>query len=378
MESSLFQSHEVKGTAAAVFYGTCSVSMAFINKSLMTTFGFDYPVFIMVTQMLFTITALEALSWLRLIELPRYTLERGKSFALPALFYGVNSILGLTALSHMNVAMYGVLKRCSPLFTLALLVIVLKKPVPSTQTIMSVVLLVSGCIIAGYGDLKFNWTAYTCGMLSNIFQSLYLLLVQKFSEKDISTVETLQLNSVNTLPFLTLYLIGSGELSHVLDFDKSKSFSFYVIFVLTISMGCVMNYSLFLCTTWTSALTTGVVGGMKATLQTIFGMFTFGGVSHNTATYSGIFMNLGGGIWYIYAKYIENKRKSTQGQTMKKVMSLSTAEDFRALSSGEMSKIACNGVSSKRNGDLHTIHEEDHSNPQSPSHHIVTFENEKR
>ena len=158
---SLVAGDQVKGTAAAIFYGTCSVSMAFINKSLMTSFSFDYPVFIMVAQMLFTITALEILSWLRIIHMPRYTFERGKSFALPALFYGVNSILGLTALSHMNVAMYGVLKRCSPLFTLILLVVVLKKPIPTSQTIMSVLLLVLGCIIAGM--------RYTCVYLRLLY-----------------------------------------------------------------------------------------------------------------------------------------------------------------------------------------------------------------
>jgi hypothetical protein len=35
----------------------------------------------------------------------------------------------------------------------------------------------------------------------------------------------------------------------------------------------------------TSALTTSVVGGIKAMLQTLFGFFTFGGISQNMATY---------------------------------------------------------------------------------------------
>lgn len=134
---------------AAFLYGTCSVLIAFINKLLMTTYKFDYPVFIMASQMLFTIIVLEFLSFIDKISMPKYTLARGKMFALPALFYGVNSVLALSALSHMNIAIYGVLKRCVPMVTMFLSVIILKKGWPSKLTMGSVVLLTLGCIIAG-------------------------------------------------------------------------------------------------------------------------------------------------------------------------------------------------------------------------------------
>ena len=134
---------------AALFYGSCSVGMAFINKVLMTTFAFDYPVFIMASQMGFTIVILEILSWLDVIKMPPFTLERGRMFALPAFFYGLNSILALSALSHMNLALYGVLKRCVPFVTLVLSILILKKGLPTKLTIVSVLFLTLGCIIAG-------------------------------------------------------------------------------------------------------------------------------------------------------------------------------------------------------------------------------------
>ena len=134
---------------AAVLYGTCSVSIAFINKYLMTTLEFDYPVFIMIVQMVFTIIVLEILSLFGVIDMPKFTLERGKMFAFPALFYGLNSVLALSALSHMNIALYGVLKRCVPMVTMILSVIILKKGWPSMQTMGSVIFLTVGCIIAG-------------------------------------------------------------------------------------------------------------------------------------------------------------------------------------------------------------------------------------
>ena len=137
------------GMGAALFYGICSVSMAFLNKILMDIYGFDFPISILVIQMGTTIVILYTLKFLRFIELPGYTLKDGYLFALPAFFYSANSVLALLSLSHMNVAMYGVLKRCVPMVTLLLSVLILKQGLPSTLTLTSIVLLTIGCIIAG-------------------------------------------------------------------------------------------------------------------------------------------------------------------------------------------------------------------------------------
>ena len=139
----------VKGVAAAAFYGICSVSSAFVSKALMDTLHFDFPVTIMVTQMIFTIGVLEILSCLDVITLPAYTIKRGLSFAWPALFYGANAVLALSALAHMNIAMYGVLKRCVPISTMILSLVVLGQGLPSRWTMVAVCMLSVGCVIAG-------------------------------------------------------------------------------------------------------------------------------------------------------------------------------------------------------------------------------------
>ncbi|XP_046567448.1 UDP-galactose/UDP-glucose transporter 7-like [Haliotis rubra] len=320
-----------KGMLAALFYGVCSVGTAFINKALMTSMKFDFPVFIMVVQMMFTIILLETLSFCRVLDIPRYTLARAKKFVWPAVFYGANAVLALTALAHMNIAMYGVMKRCVPISTMLLAVVILKKGFPSRLTLVAVVMLSMGCVVAGYGDLFFHLNGYLCGICSNFTQAMYLLLVQKYSEKEQSTVDTLQLNSFNTLPFLIVACIVNGELSSLPEYDQFNQPLFYVVLLVAVASGCLLNYSLFLCTGLTSALTTSVVGGLKAMVQTIIGLFTFGGVSHNLSTFIGISMNLSGGMLYIYAKYKQNKQKISGD--LKKVMSFSSSDALQQLAS---------------------------------------------
>ncbi|CAG5114516.1 unnamed protein product [Candidula unifasciata] len=313
----------IKGVLAAFFYGTCSLSSAFVTKILMDTMKFDFPIFIMVIQMLFTVCTLELLSIFEFIDLPAYTIKRGLSFLAPAVFYGMNSVLALTALSHMNIAMYGVLKRCVPLFTMLFSLVILKKDLPNRFTIASVTLLTVGCVVAGYGDLGFNLTAYVCGIGSNFTQALYLLLVQRYSEHHLPVTHILQLNSFNTLPLLLLAAVVNGEMTTLATYPHWDQLSFYLLFASAVSVGMLLNYSLFLCTSLTSALTTSVVGGLKALVQTLVGLFTFGGVSHNLATYTGISMNVVGGIAYIWARYQDNRSRPGRLTSLKKVMSFS-------------------------------------------------------
>lgn len=171
-------------------------------------------------------------------------------------------------------------------------------------------------IFAGYGDLAFDPKAYMYGISSVLSQSIYLVLVQKHAS-DQSAAETLHLNSYNTLPMLFLCSICLGEFHEALVNFKLLDVGFVVTFAVVISVGCLLNYLLFLCTQFNSALTTSITGTVKTIFQTIIGFFTFGGMSVNVFTIVGISVNLSGGILYTYTKY-------RLSQLRKKVISMET------------------------------------------------------
>ena len=54
--------------------------------------------------------------------------------------------------------------------------------------------------------------------------------------------------------------------------------NFYSIFLLLLVSGGILTYSQFLCASVCSALTASLVGVAKSVLQTVIGLFTFGGV----------------------------------------------------------------------------------------------------
>ncbi|XP_014677618.1 PREDICTED: solute carrier family 35 member D3-like [Priapulus caudatus] len=296
-----------EGIGAAVFYGVCSSSMAFLNKAVLNTYGFNYPFFIMTLQMLFSVVVLEALRLTNKVNIPAYSLARGRYFLLPSICYAFHATLSLVALSGMNIPMYGLLKRCTPLVNLALSVFMLKKGAPPATVVVAVMLITGGCVVAGLGDLTFDPGAYAACAASVFAQAFYLTLVQRCGEAALSAHDILQLNSFNCLPMVAAATLLRGEPAAMMrGGDGSapwRSAEFAAALAATVCAGALLNYALFRCTTLNSALTTSLVAAAKGVAQTCVGAFAFGGVALNAPVVAGIAANTAGGALYVYGRY---------------------------------------------------------------------------
>ncbi|KAF8783465.1 uncharacterized protein LOC129962669 isoform X5 [Argiope bruennichi] len=235
--------------------------------------------------------------------IPRYSLKLGKSFLWPSMFYALHSITALHALSGMSIPIYVAIKRCAPIVTLLLSIVLLKKELPSKKIILAVILISSGCILAGLGDIELDIRAYSYGALSVVAQGIYLTLAQK-SLEEMSALLVLYVTGYNTVP---LFIFASlfYETQEVLQSESFSDLGFIAYFTIQVVIGVLLNYSLFLCTASNSALTTSLVGVLKSILQTTIGFFTFGGIKFNVINIFGIVINMFGGIMYACAKYTE-------------------------------------------------------------------------
>jgi len=144
----------IVGLAIAFLYGSCSASMAFANKAVLTSYSFNYPFFLVTCQMAISIIVLELLRLTGQTSLVPFTLSRGRMFLAPSIFYAANCVFALCALGGMNIPMYGLIKRCIPVVILVLGVFILHKPLPSPPVCLSVAMITLGCIIAGTHYLK--------------------------------------------------------------------------------------------------------------------------------------------------------------------------------------------------------------------------------
>eukprot|EP00794_Sanderia_malayensis_P017675 gene17675-19437_t len=279
------------GLGAAIFYGFTSGSMSFINKYVLTSFNYKYADVLMLGQILMTSCVLEILRISKICDIPAWTKKRGREFLLPSICFAIHTTLALAALGSLSIPVYNVLRRMLPLANLFMAHFVLNKT-PSRKICISVIIIVTGCVITGLGDVRFNAFAYICALSSVAAQALYLTYVQKTGvESGVSALSVLHLNSINCIPFLIGYCVLSGDLVKAIKFPSNNDPSFVAAFFIDISLGCVLNYSLFLCATMNSALTTSLVGVLKSVLTTLIGFFTFGGVQVTLLTILGICLN---------------------------------------------------------------------------------------
>lgn len=295
--------------SAAISYGISSMAMVFINKAILMQYSQSM-----------TLLTLQQLATALLIHFGRrmgYTKAKGVDMStarklLPvSLFYNANVAFALASLKGVNIPMYIAIKRLTPLAVL-IAGFFSGKGRPTTQVTLSVILTAAGVIIAALGDFSFDLFGYSLALTSVFFQTMYLVLVEKSGAEDgLSSIEIMFYNSFLSLPFLLFVIIATGEFpnSLALLFAKSNSLYFLAILILSLVMGIVLNFTMFLCTIVNSALTTTIVGVLKGVGSTTFGFVLLGGVEVHALNVMGLVINSAGGVWYSYAKYQQKKNK---------------------------------------------------------------------
>lgn len=294
---------------SAISYGIASMAMVFINKAVLMQYS--HSMTLLFLQQLATTLLIYFARVMGYVNAKELNLVTAKKLFPVSLFYNANVAFALASLKGVNIPMYIALKRLTPL---AVLVagFFSGKGKPPTQVSLSVLFTAFGVIIAALGDFSFDLFGYTMALTSVFFQTMYLVLVEKSGAEDgLSSVELMFYNGYLSLPFLLFLIIATGEFPNCvyLLFDKAISFSFLMVLILSLVMGIVLNFTMFLCTIVNSALTTTIVGVLKGVGSTTLGFILLGGVQVHALNVTGLVINTAGGVWYSYAKYQQKKSK---------------------------------------------------------------------
>eukprot|EP00960_Hanusia_phi_P045834 757451-Hanusia_phi.AAC.1 len=213
---------------SAVLYGLVSSSMTFANKALSQTYNYNFPLFLLVIQMSLMQFALLGLNMVGISRYPTFTF-RGLILHIPVSFlYCSNAALALASLQATSIPTYGLLKRAAPLFIIVITatakwisrtqqairtgrigagaeegqgaMIIVKvtnedgggeeakeegspsiandPSESSAMTVVGVLTIVFGTLLAGSSDLFLSPAALQMAMLSNVTQALYVILVE--------------------------------------------------------------------------------------------------------------------------------------------------------------------------------------------------------
>ncbi|GLC45305.1 hypothetical protein PLESTB_000307600 [Pleodorina starrii] len=166
------------GLSIAIFYGAVAVFANFVNKYAVQVL--PLPTTILLAQTLTTVILLRAMAALQFIRVPPLRSVRARQLASLSICYSVHAVLVLYSLAFLSVPMYNTLKRLTPVMVLITKAVVDRRW-PDAQTTSSVLLIVSGCMVAGAGDLSFDGQGYALALLCAFMQAAYILLAEKAS-----------------------------------------------------------------------------------------------------------------------------------------------------------------------------------------------------
>jgi len=298
---------------AAVAYGAASVVATLGNKALLTTWQFDCVFSLLLLQNALTALLLAALQQSRFSKALGLNVSPQISSVIRYLapvstISLMNVLCGMWALALSSVPIYQTLKRMSPLPAMLLDAACRGKRF-SARVRWSVITVCAGAFLAGCGDLDRHVLGYGLALMSCVLQALYLVLAAQAD--DVLAIGAQGLLFYSSLLALPLLLPAAL----VLEVHTLKSYphwgnpAFIAVLALTLVIGASLQLLLFLCTLVTSAVSTLIVGNLKAVLTTLLGFLLFGRVNVQPLGVLGILINTTGGVLYSMAKLQESRER---------------------------------------------------------------------
>lgn len=298
-----------KGLVVALFYGFMSVASVFINKAIFHVYDFKHPYTLVFGQTLFTLVLLLAMRSARVIRMAPFQLSVLRKVSLLSFAFLLKLLLDMSALSRVNIPMYGVLKSSTTPFVL-LLDYVLRDKRATLRVQLSVYMTTAGGFVAGVGDLTFDLAGYILALSSAMATAAYVVIVGKLGEElQLDSFTLLLYNNIWSLPFSLLLVVANGELGALYQVTHPTDYVFLFYFLASCASAFILNLATYLCTLVNDSLTTSVVGRTKSILQGVGGLFAFGDVLMNPLNLAGLLINSTGIGWYAWEKYLEARKR---------------------------------------------------------------------
>ncbi len=294
-----------------------SISITFFNKAVLSSYDFNFSNIMTLGQMVFSLVFLVGLKSVRQISYPDWSNATALQ-ALPlAVCFMLMVLSGLAALRLLNVPMFSALRRFTTLITM-LSERMLQGTRHSTGTVASMFLMVLGAVIAGIFDLTFDFTGYVLVAINCFVTAGYLIYINRVTEQTkINSYGLMFYCNTLSLPLVIAVAVVTGEAAAVRSYPFLFDLGFIVCFLMQSVQAFLLNYTIFLCTSLNSALTTSVTGQMKNILVTAIGLFIFGDVVFDALNLFGLFLGVVGSVWYTLDRYWDSLEKEARRKAEK-------------------------------------------------------------
>jgi solute carrier family 35 protein len=313
-----------------VFYGSVSLLLGLLNKSLLSSYDFQCIFILLSAQMLLQVVLCTvSRDYMRNpAGIPHYDKAVHYESLVLGFTYVANVAVGLLGLSLVNVPMFFCIRRLvSP--TILLYEYLSQGKVADANVQAAVGTIMVGTLIAGWDTLSSDIVGYSITFLNNLCTAASSVSQKAFCDKTkLGALGTLYYTSLTALPLSLLMALVFGEFETLMAFKHLHDGGFWFGFAVALSLGPLLTYSSILCTTYNSPLAMSITGNIKDLASTVLGAVLFKGFVATTKSVGGLGLTfVGAGIYsYINLKKGQAKAASAGGGGGETAMAAPAAE----------------------------------------------------
>lgn len=288
---------------SAALYGAASFLITVVNKTVLTTYHFPSYQVLGLGQMAATIVILYISKRLGLLTFPQLDSSVfRKIWPLPVIYIG-NLVFGLGGTKELSLPMLTVLRRFSILMTMIAELYFLGIR-PSFAVQFSVYTMIAGAVVAASNDLAFSPTGYTLVLLNDAFTAANgVCMKSKLDSAELGKHGLMFYNALFMIVPAVILAWVTGDLDRASAFTGWNDIFFLAQFSASCVMGCLLMYTIILCTMHNSALTTTVIGCLKNICITYLGMIIGGDYIFSWVNFTGINVSVAGSLIYSWITF---------------------------------------------------------------------------
>ncbi|GAN09056.1 conserved hypothetical protein [Mucor ambiguus] len=231
-----------------------------------------------------------------------------------SVLYTINIAISNVSLNLVTVPFHQVVRAMTPVFTVMLSIMFLKKSY-STMTYISLLPVVLGVAFATFGEYNYTRLGFVLTVLGTVLAAIKTVVTNRVQVGRLKLHPLDLLLRMSPLAFVQtmVYSYVTGEMAEVTEFCRTR-LTMSLCFALLINgvMAFFLNVVSFTANKKTSALTMTVAGNVKQVLSIILAVIIFN-LNITFTNLIGIMLTLAGGAWYTNVSMQEkaNSKKVT-------------------------------------------------------------------
>ncbi|OBZ88339.1 GDP-mannose transporter GONST5 [Choanephora cucurbitarum] len=298
-------------------YFFLNLGLTLYNKVIMAMFQFPFP---------WALTAIHTLCgtigsyvfWKMGLFKPATLGERENMVMLMfSVLYTINIAISNVSLNLVTVPFHQVVRAMTPVFTVILNVMFLKKSY-SSMVYISLIPVIAGVGFATFGDYNYTAMGFFLTVLGTVLAAVKTVVTNRVQVGRLKLHPLDLLLRMSPLAFMQtmLYSYATGEFELVQDYIQTKlTWGVLSALVLNGIIAFFLNVVSFTANKKTSALTMTVAGNVKQVLSIVLAVIIFD-LSITATNGLGIILTLAGGAWYSNVQLNEKKSKLSGGESL--------------------------------------------------------------